>query len=38
MFSKFVPVIGGFMASLDAKGYEDGGTTLGDTVTRGLWQ
>jgi hypothetical protein len=30
-FSKFGPV------SLDARLYDEGSTTLGDTITRGLW-
>lgn len=37
-FSQFVPVIGGRMASLDERLFDDSGTTLADTVTRGLWQ
>lgn len=37
-YGGFVPVIGGFMYSLDKKLNEDGGsTTLGDIVSEGLW-
>lgn len=36
-FSKYVPVVGGFMHSLDQQVYDDGSTRLIDTVTRGLW-
>lgn len=35
--SKYVPVIGGVMQSLDQQVYEDGPTRLVDTVTHGLW-
>lgn len=37
MFTKFVPGGGGIMRSLDEQVYDDGPTTLGDSVTHGLW-
>lgn len=38
MFSKYVPVVGGKMLSVDQKVFDDSGMTIGDTATRTLWQ
>lgn len=36
-FGQYIPVIGGVMGSLDQAAFDDGPTTVGDLVTRGLW-
>lgn len=38
MFSKYVPVIGGVMGSLDQPAYRDSPIPLVETISRGLWQ